>query len=140
MLGKYGRILNIDDSLVSRDCFLVIGTVKFLLIDFSLHKEKRTRKSHRFNGSTKKEAGFQEKGKNSFDYGREQELFNDNISTAIAMLEKDIKQKLDIEYALIDSWFFCEPFLKSVLSLKPIVHIVGMVILAKAKYAYKAQD
>ncbi len=50
---------------------------------------------------------------------------------------ESFKQGFEINYLLMDSWFFCEAFLKLLTSLKTKIGIVAMVKMAKAKYAYQ---
>lgn len=55
------------------------------------------------------------------------------------MVKRAIKQGVEVDYLLMDSWFFCEKFLNLASSLKERLDIVGMVKMAKAKYDYKTK-
>lgn len=111
-------------------------------LDFSLHKEKGKNKKKPFGltSKQKKKQFTKKRTKKSQGKKREQELIADKISNAIAMVKKAIKLNIDVNYLLMDSWFFCDKFLKQVSLLKENLNIIGMVKMAKAKYNYKGQD
>ena len=114
----------------------------FFSLDFSLHKEKGKNKKRPYGltPKQKKKQFSKDRQKNSFGNKREQELVTDKISNAIKMVKNAINQNIDVDYLLMDSWFFCEAFLKLISSLKRKVDIVGMVKMAKAKYTYQDKD
>jgi hypothetical protein len=114
----------------------------FFSLDCSLHKEKGKNEKMPYGLTAKqRKAQYSKKReRTSVGHGREMELTNDKISTAISMIKRAIcRQKLDVQYVLMDSWFFCEAVLKLVLSFKPDIHVVGMVKMAKAKYDFKGK-
>ncbi len=113
----------------------------FFSLDFSLHKEKGKNEKTPFGLMAKhRKAQYSKKReKDSCGYLREQELIDDKISTAISMIKRAVKQKFEVHYVLMDSWFFCESILKAVLSLNKGIHIVGMVKMAKAKYSFNGE-
>lgn len=113
----------------------------FFSLDFSLHKEKGKNEKKPFGLSPKQKSKQYSKSRPSGTPGksREKELLDDKISTAISMIKRAVKQRIKVDYLLMDSWFFCEAFLKLVLSLKTKVDIVGMVKMAKAKYVYQGK-
>jgi hypothetical protein len=110
----------------------------FFSLDFSLHKEKGKNKKTPYGLTAKrKKAQYTKKReKGSAGFIREKELTKDKISTALSMIKRVMKQKLDVQYVLMDSWFFCESILKEILSLTHGIHIVGMIKMAKAKYTF----
>lgn len=114
----------------------------FFSLDFSLHKEKGKNKKRPYGLSPKQKKKQFSKKREKGSYGnlREQELVKDKISTAITMVKTAIKHKIRVDYLLMDSWFFCEAFLKMVSSLETKINIVAMVKMAKAKYTYKAKE
>lgn len=114
----------------------------FFSLDFSLHKEKgkNKKKPYGLTPKQKKKQYVKKRQKDSPGNKREQELVTNKISTAISMVKKSMKLKMKVDYLLMDSWFFCEAFLKMVLTLKTTVNIVGMVKMAKAKYTYRDKD
>lgn len=114
----------------------------FFSLDFSLHKEKgkNVKTPYGLNAKQRKAQYSKKRDKSSAGFSREQELSNNKITTAISMIKRAAKQKLEVQYVLMDSWFFCEAMVKSVLSLKTNVHVVGMVKMAKAKYTFKGKE
>jgi hypothetical protein len=113
----------------------------FFSLDFSLHKErgKNEKTPYGLNAKQRKAQYAKSRNKSSAGYSREKELTDDKISTAIAMIKRAIKQKVEVQYVLMDSWFFCESILKCVLLLKSNMHVVGMVKMAKAKYTFSGE-
>jgi len=55
---------------------------------------------------------------------REKELLQDKISMAIKMVAKAISGKMQVDYVLMDSWFFCNAFVQFIKKLSPKVHIL----------------
>lgn len=110
-------------------------------LDFSLHKEKGGNKKKPFGltSKQKKKQFTKKRPNNTPGKKREKELVMDKISTAINMVKKAVKQNIKVDYLLMDSWFFCEKFLKFATSLKGKVDIVGMVKMAKANYDYMGE-
>ncbi len=113
----------------------------FFSLDFSLHKEKGKNKKKPFGlaPKQKKKQFSKKREKGSCGNRREQELIKDKISTAILLVKKAINQNIKIDYLLMDSWFFCEAFLKMGSLLKAKINIIAMVKMAKAKYAYQGK-
>jgi len=113
----------------------------FFSLDFSLHKEKGKDKKKPFGltAKQKKKQFSKKREKGSCGYRREEELVKDKISTAISFAKKTVGQGIQVDYLLMDSWFFCEAFLKMVASLKTKIGIVAMVKMTKAKYAYQGK-
>lgn len=114
----------------------------FFSLDFSLHKErgKNEKTPYGLNAKQQKAQYSKKRDKNSAGFSREKELTNDKISTAISMIKRAVNQRMDVQYILMDSWFFCESMVKSVLSLKGNIHVVGMVKMAKAKYTFQGKE
>ncbi len=114
----------------------------FFSLDFSLHKErgKNEKTPYGLNAKQRKAQYTKKRDRKSAGFSREKELTNDKISTAISMIKRAVKQKVEVQYVLMDSWFFCESILKSVLSLKAKVDVVGMIKMAKAKYIFKGDE
>lgn len=109
----------------------------FFSLDFSLHKEKgkNKKKAYGLTAKQRKKQFTKQREKNSNGKIREQELTIDKISIAIAMVKQSFKQGFEINYILMDSWFFCEAFLNVALELK--TNIIAMAKMAKSKYTYK---
>ena len=108
-------------------------------LDFSLHKEKGKykKKPYGLTAKQKKKQFTKKRGHNTPGRKREKELISDKITMAVSMVKKAVKQGLYIEYLLMDSWFFCDKFLKLVASFKQNINIVGMVKMAKARYGFE---
>ena len=104
----------------------------FFSLDFSLHEEKDKNQKKPYGLTTKQRnkqySNSKQREKNSCCTIREKELTVDKISMAIAMAKRGFKQKLDVNYLLMNSWFFCEAFLNAALEL-------GTNIIAWQKWA-----
>jgi hypothetical protein len=112
----------------------------FIGLDLSLHKEKGKNKKYPF-GLKKTELQSQYKKqrvKDSFGSEREEELMTNKISNAIAMIKRAVKNKVEFEYLLVDSWFFCEKMIQTAIEYKS--HIIGMCKIGKAKYIYDGKN
>lgn len=112
----------------------------FFSLDFSLHKEKGKNKKKTYGLTTKqrKRQFTKQREKNCCGNIREKELVNDKISMAITMVKQSFRQGCEINYILMDSWFFCEAFMNAALELK--TNIVAMAKMAKSKYNYRGKD
>jgi len=112
----------------------------FFALDFSLHKEKGKDKKKLFGLTAKqrKKQFTKKREKGSYGAMREKELLNDKISMAITMIKKAKSNGIKADYVLMDSWFFCEAILTSVLSLGS--NIIAMAKMGKAKYRFKDCD
>jgi hypothetical protein len=123
--------------------FLALWDGKSLFsVDFSLHMERGKNKKKPFGltPKQKKKQFSKQRAEGSAGQKREAELFVDKISTAVSMVKKAVKKGLKADYLLMDSWFFCDKFLKMVSTLSTSMNIVGMVKMAKAKYEYKGKS
>lgn len=131
---KHGHILGL------KGLFLGYWDGKsFFSLDFSLHKEKGKNKKKPFGltAKQKKKQFTKKREKGSCGKRREGELLKDKISTAILFVKKAVMQGIQVDYLLMDSWFFCEAFLKMASSLNVKIDIIAMVKMAKAKYTYQ---
>ena len=120
--------------------FLCLWDGKSLFsLNFSLHKEKggNKKKPYGLSAKQKKKQFTKKRAGNTPGKKREKELIKDKISMAISMVKAAVKQYQGVEYLLMDSWFFCEKFLKLAASFKQKVNVVGMVKMAKAKYDFE---
>lgn len=109
----------------------------FFSLDFSLHKEKGKDKKKLFGLTVKqrKKQFSKEREKHSCGAKREKELLHDKISMAIEMIKKAVAKGVKANYVLMDSWFFCEAILTSVLAQG--IDIIAMAKMAKAKYCFQ---
>ena len=112
----------------------------FFALDFSLHKEKGKDKKKLFGLTAKqrKKQFAKKREKGSYGANREKELVNDKISMAIIMIKRAVRNGIKADYVLMDSWFFCEAIMTSVLSLG--ADIIAMAKMGKAKYRFKGCD
>ncbi len=127
MLGFKGLFLGYWDSKT------------FIGINFSLHKEKGNNKKYPY-GLKKKELNKQYKKKRekqSYGSQRENELIIDKINNAIVMIKRAVKNKIEFEYVLMDSWFLCEKMVQEILKMS--AHVVGMCKIGNAKYNYEGK-
>jgi len=114
----------------------------FIPLDFSLHREggKNADKPY---GLKKKEYRKQykkkrEKGTHSWERAREADM--SKIDSALKMFWRAISQGVMVDYALMDSWFTCEAFVKAVRKVKKqTVHLIGMYKTPKTKFTYQNQ-
>lgn len=111
-------------------------------LDFSLHKEKGKNKKRPY-GLTKKQnkAQFKKKRDNkSPSKIREKELKSSKISQAISMINRSLKTVTQVDYVLLDSWFFCEEILKYLRYHKTPMHLIAMAKMGKAKFTYRSGE
>ena len=112
----------------------------FIGLDFSLHKEKGRNKKYPcgFKQSLLKKQYKKKRDKGSHGYAREKELHQDKISNAIRMVERARLNDIPFEYVLMDSWFFCQSIMSTVIEMG--AHIIGMAKMGKSKYLYKGKN
>jgi hypothetical protein len=112
----------------------------FIGLDFSLHKEKGKNKKYPcgFKQSVLKKQYKKKRNKESHGYAREKELHQDKISNAIRMIERARQNNIPFEYVLMDSWFFCQSIMNTVIEMG--AHIIGMAKMGKSNYLYKGKN
>ena len=104
-------------------CLGLYDGKSFIPIDFTLQGEAGKKGQY---GLTKKklEKRYSKKRDKKSPGGiRESEFFIDKISNTVTMLRNAIKQGVDAEYLLVDSWFFCEKLINE--STKLELKIIG---------------
>ena len=97
----------------------------FIPIDFSIHNEPGKNK---VRGLKKKhiDAQFSKaRDINSAGNKRIEEIAKDKIEMAINMIKAAIKNKLQVDYVLADSWFITEKFIKEIRLIK--INIIGLM-------------
>lgn len=116
--------------------------ISFIPVDFSLHREKGKNKNKPF-GLTKKDfkRQFQKKrNKETASYERIKEADQTKIKTGVKMFKRAVKQGLQFEYLLMDSWFTCNEFIEAVRNIKTqTVHLIGMYKISKTKFNFKGK-
>lgn len=115
----------------------------FTPIDFSLHRERGSKKQKPF-GLTKKENRKQvskKRNKDTVSYERAVECDQSKISIVIKMFKRVISMGYKIDYVLVDSWFTCKELIDIVLSVKKHpTHLIGMYKIAKTKFTYNGKE
>ena len=104
-------------------------------LDFSIHREKGKKKDKPF-GLKKKEMKKQfSKRRDKGSYGKQRILETDisKINSALAIIKRALKKKLELDYILMDSWFTCWTFVALVVKQKKL-HLIGMYKGAKTKF------
>jgi predicted nucleic acid-binding Zn finger protein len=116
--------------------------ISFIPLDFSLHRE-RGKNVDKPYGLKKKEYRKQyrkkrEKGTHSWD--RAQETDSSKIESAVKMFWRAITQGVKVDYVLMDSWFTCDVFIKTVRKVKKqTVHLIGMYKTPRTRFDYSGQ-
>jgi len=104
-------------------------------LDFSIHREKGKNQNKPY-GLKKKEMKKQyckKRDRGSCGQERIQETDISKIASAIAMVKRALKKKLELDYILMDSWFTCWAMVELVMKRKGL-HLIGMYKGAKTKF------
>lgn len=56
------------------------------------------------------------------------------------MVAKAISGKIQVDYVLMDSWFFCNAFVQFVKKLNPKVHILAIAKMGKTHYSFEDNE
>lgn len=109
--------------------------VSFIPVDFSLHNEKGKNPAKPFGLSKEVAKNRYNKSRCADTPGaaRKKELELSKITSLINMVGRALKQGLEAEYLLVDSWFMCEELIRFIFK-KPGMFILGMCKMGKAKY------
>lgn len=117
--------------------------VSFIPLDFSLHRERGKNKKKPFGLKLKhyrKQYSKPRELKTSA-YERVRETDASKIDIMLQMFKRAIKQKLQIDYVLIDSWFTCEQLIKAVSCAKDsTIHLIGMYKFAKTLFNFRNKE
>lgn len=120
--------------------YKLLGMVYFdgtssILSDFSLHHEPGKKKDGGLTRQEKK--GQYKKSRPDKSYGqiRKKELSMSKIESMKDMLSRAFKEKLHVNYVLMDSWFTSYDLINHVISLwKKQVHVIGRCKVDLTKY------
>jgi hypothetical protein len=114
----------------------------FFALDFSLHKERGKNKKKPFGLSPKQLSKQYSMPREDGTPGRdrEKELVQDKISMAIQMVKKAVSGKLQVDYVLMDSWFFCNAFVQFLKKLSPKVFILAIAKMGKTHYSFEGKN
>lgn len=112
----------------------------YIGLDFSLHKERGKNEKYPFGlkpGIYKKQYK-KKRTKESHGQKRVEELEKNKIDNAIIMIKRALRNKLSVEYVLMDSWFVCDKIIKEILQIG--AHVIGMSKFGRAKYKYRDKN
>ncbi len=112
----------------------------FMPIDFTFHREKGRNKKMPFNLKPKhlrkqfnKKRALQTPGAK-----RKKELDISKISAAIKMIKRAVKQNIQADYVLTDSWFTCWEMVRT--ALENNLHYIGMFSKVKTLFGYRGKQ
>lgn len=102
----------------------------FLPVDFSIHGEQG-KNPDKPQGMKKKELKkrFQKQRPEESCPAKERvdEYFMSKLENAVCMIKRAVKNGLEAQYVLADSWFIHEPFIKGIRTIKKgLLHVIGM--------------
>lgn len=110
-------------------------------VDFSLHREKG-KNAQKPYGLTKKHLKAQHnkiRKDDSEGSARASEVDMPKTEVAISMIKRGLRY-LKVDYVLMDSWFTSERMIAVIRTYsKQNVHLIGMMKMSKAKYAYRGK-
>ena len=115
----------------------------FFALDFSLHKEKgkNAKAPYGLKPKQKNEQYWMPKEKDTAAYVRERELNESKTTQAIKMVINILRSgKLDVDYVLMDSWFFCFDFMQRIRNLFPETNLLAMAKMGKTRYAFEEKN
>lgn len=113
----------------------------FMGVDFSLHKEKgkNKKRSYGVKPSQINDQYSKERSPCSSGYYREKEPFTSKIDNAISMIKRAVHKGIMPDYILMDSWYFCEKFTRTIECFSRKVYIVAMGKMGTSKYEYQGK-
>jgi hypothetical protein len=129
--GKSPRCLIFDDSVLQ----------KKIPVDYSIHREKGKKKDMPFGLKKKVMKNQFRKARNhsSSAYERIKETDVSKIASMVAMLKRALRNKLEVDYVLMDSWFTCWEVVSLIIKRKGL-HLIGMYKGAKTKFDYMGKS
>jgi len=112
------------------------GTM-FIPIDFSFHRSKGKNKKLLFGLKPKdyKKQYKKKRNKDTKGFIRKKELDKGKINSAVAMIKRAVKQNIQAQYVLTDSWFTCWEMVKTALDHN--LKYIGMYSTIKTKFEYR---
>lgn len=112
----------------------------FIPLDFTLQAELGKKKSKPFGLKPKELKCRFSKNRNASSPGskRERELTIDKISNTISMVNRVLKNNIEADYLLCDSWFTCEKLLKEYKDKQ--LRIIGQWKLNNQKVIYNNRE
>jgi len=143
--GKYiERVSRVWDHVSNRSLLgykILVGMywdgVSCIPLDFSIHREKGKKADKPF-GLKRKELKNQfskKRDKESMGWQRAKETDISKIESALEIVRRALKKKVEIDYLLMDSWFTCRAFVDLLIKHKKSgLHLIGMYKGAKTKF------
>ena len=109
----------------------------FIPLNFSFHREKGKNQKRPFNLKPKhyKKQYRKNRDKNTAGYLRKKELDVSKIKSMVKMLKQAIKQGIDAQYVLTDSWFTCWETVRT--AIENNLKYIGMFSKVKTKFTYR---
>jgi ABC-type multidrug transport system fused ATPase/permease subunit len=110
-------------------------------VDYSIHREKGKKKDMPFGLKKKVMKNQFRKARNhsSSAYERIKETDVSKIASMVAMLKRALRNKLEVDYVLMDSWFTCWEVVSLIIKRKGL-HLIGMYKGAKTKFDYMGKS
>ena len=107
-------------------------------VDFSLHREKGKKGDYGLSYEEREAQFRKERNKGDRDKDRHTELDSKKTDNAIAMMKRAWKAGIRAAYALCDSWFTSEDFIRGVRGIGDgSVHFIGMAKMGKQRYCVR---
>lgn len=112
----------------------------FIPLNFSFHRERGKNKKRPFGlkGKHFKKQHRKNRGKNTSGHQRKKELDTTKISSMIKMLKQALKQGIDADYVLTDSWFTCWETVRT--AVENNLNYIGMFSKVKTKFIYNSNE
>jgi hypothetical protein len=110
-------------------------------VDYSIHREKGKKKDMPFGLKKKVMKNQFRKARNhsSSAYERIKETDVSKIASMVAMLKRALRNKLEVDYVLMDSWFTCWEVVSLIIKRKGL-HLIGMYKGTKTKFDYMGKS
>jgi len=112
----------------------------FIPLNFSFHRAKGKSQKRPFNLKPKqyRKQYRKNRGKSTSGYKRKNELDTSKISSMVKMLKQAVKQGIDAEYVLTDSWFTCWETIHT--AIENNLKYIGMFSKVKTKFTYNSKQ
>lgn len=112
-------------------------------LDFSFQSEPGKNKKFPFGLTPQqiKERYTKDRSQESHGFRRLSETGVDKITNGLEMIKRALRYNFIPDYVLVDSWFSCRRFIKSIRSFrKGAIHFLGQVRMDKRKYDYRGES
>ena len=111
----------------------------FIPINFSFHREKGKNKKRPYGQKPKhyRKQYRKNRDKNTPGHQRKKELDTSKIKSMVKMLIQAVKQGIEAEYVLTDSWFTCWETVST--AIENNLKYIGMFSKVKTKFTYRSK-